>query len=130
MATRSAPVELDTRRAYEAAAKGDGRRVLVDRVWPRGITREKLGADAWVKEVAPSTELRKWFGHDPARWEEFRERYFKELDDNGEGLEALYSELRGVKRATLLFAAADTRHNNATALLQYLVAAHHAREAA
>ncbi len=113
-------VELAAKRAYEAAANGDGRRVLVDRVWPRGITREKLGADAWVKEVAPSTELRKWFGHDPARWEEFRERYFKELDDNGEGLEALYSELRGVKRATLLFGARDEAHNNAVALVEYL----------
>lgn len=113
-------VELAAKRAYEAAANGDGRRVLVDRVWPRGITREKLGADAWVKEVAPSTELRKWFGHDPARWDEFRERYFKELDDNGEGLEALYSELRGVKRATLLFGARDEAHNNAVALVEYL----------
>lgn len=113
-------VELAAKRAYAAAANGDGRRVLVDRVWPRGITREKLGADAWVKEVAPSTELRKWFGHDPARWDEFRERYFKELDDNGEGLEALYSELRGVKRATLLFGARDEAHNNAVALVEYL----------
>lgn len=130
MATRSAPVELDTRRAYEAAAKGDGRRILVDRLWPRGVSKDALAADAWVKAIAPSDGLRQWFGHDPARWEGFRERYFKEIDANPEGLEALLDELRDVKRATLLFAAADTRHNNATALLQYLVAAHHAHEAA
>ena len=90
MATRSAPVELDTRRAYEAAAKGDGRRILVDRLWPRGVSKDALAADAWVKAIAPSDGLRQWFGHDPARWEGFRERYFKELDANPEGLEALH----------------------------------------
>ena len=120
MAGRDTTVDLYARRAYEAASRGDGRRVLVDRVWPRGITREKLKADAWVKDVAPSGTLRKWFGHDPARWDEFRRRYFKELDDNPEGLEALYSKLRGTRRATLLFGARDEAHNNAVALIQYL----------
>lgn len=113
-------VELLARRAYERPAAGDGRRVLVDRVWPRGISKEKLAADAWVKEVAPSDGLRKWFDHDPERWDEFRKRYFKELDENPEGLETLYGELRGAKRATLLFGARDGERNNAVALLEYL----------
>lgn len=113
-------VELVARRAYDGPARGDGRRVLVDRVWPRGVSKEALAADAWVKDVAPSDGLRKWFNHDPERWDEFRERYFKELDGNPEGLEALYRELRGVKRATLLFAARDEEHNNAVALVEYL----------
>src|SRR5690606_37846204 len=88
-------VELVARRAYDGPARGDGRRVLVDRVWPRGVSKEALAADAWVKDGAPSDGLRKWFNHDPERWDEFRERYFKELDGNPEGLEALYRELRG-----------------------------------
>lgn len=120
MAREGTTVELDARRAYDGPAAGDGRRVLVDRVWPRGITREELGIDAWVKEVAPSDGLRKWFGHDPERWDGFRERYFRELDENPEGLEALYAELRGAKRATLLFGARDEARNNAVALVEYL----------
>jgi|SRR5690554_1454798 len=120
MARGGTTVELDARRAYGGPAAGDGRRVLVDRVWPRGVSKEDLGADAWVKEVAPSDGLRRWFGHDPARWDGFRERYFSELDGNPEGLEALYSELRGVKHATLLFGARDEEHNNAVALIEYL----------
>ena len=120
MVRQGTTVELYARRAYETAADGDGRRVLVDRVWPRGISKEELGAHAWVKSVAPSDKLRKWFGHDPERWDEFRERYFKELDDNPEGLEELYSGLRGVRRATLLFGAKDEEQNNAVALIEYL----------
>lgn len=121
MGKDDATVDLDTMRAHAAVArKGRGRRVLVDRIWPRGISKEELGADAWVKSVAPSDRLRKWFGHDPARWDGFRERYFKELDDNPQGLEELYNALRGVKRATLLFGAKDEEHNNAVALVEYL----------
>ena len=120
MASGGSKVELRAKGAREPAARGDGKRVLVDRLWPRGVSKEALAADAWVKEVAPSDGLRKWFGHDPERWDEFRERYFKELDGNPEGLEALYRELRGVKRATLLFAARDEEHNNAVALVEYL----------
>ena len=120
MAAGRTSAELRTRRAYEPAGDSDGRRVLVDRVWPRGISKQKLAADAWVKEVAPSDALRKWFGHDPERWEEFRRRYFKELDDNGEALEALQAELRGARRATLLYGARDEEHNNAVALAEYL----------
>lgn len=120
MAARGTRVRLGIKRAHDRAAGGDGRRVLVDRVWPRGISKQALAADAWVKEVAPSEGLRKWFGHDPARWDGFRKRYFQELDDNPDGLEALYRELRGVKHATLLYAARDEEHNNAVALLEYL----------
>ena len=121
MANGDTTVDLDVMRAHDAAGKKSrGRRVLVDRLWPRGISKEALGTDAWVKSVAPSDGLRKWFGHDPARWDGFRERYFKELDDNPEGLEALYDALRGVKRATLLFGAKDEQHNNAVALVEYL----------
>ena len=120
MAAHGTTVDLFTRRAYDDIGQDDGRRVLVDRIWPRGISKEKLAADAWVKEVAPSDGLRKWFDHDPERWDGFRERYFRELDDNPEGLEALYRELRGAKRATLLFAARDEERNNAVALLEYL----------
>src|SRR3546814_18073267 len=71
---------LAVKRAYDPPAKADGQRVLVDRVWPRGVTKEALRLDAWLKEAAPSTALRKWFGHDPAKWDGFRERYFRELD--------------------------------------------------
>ncbi|MGY0633449.1 DUF488 domain-containing protein [Luteimonas sp. A478] len=112
--------ELRTRSAREPAAESDGRRILVDRLWPRGVSKEKLAADAWVKDIAPSEALRKWFGHDPERWDGFRERYFKELVDNPDGLEALRKEMRGAKRVTLLFGAADTEHNNAVALVEYL----------
>ena len=120
MARQGTTIELYARRAYEAAADGDGRRVLVDRVWPRGVSKEELAADAWVKEIAPSKALRQWFDHDPERWDGFRKRYFKELDDNGGALEALYAELRGAKRATLLYGARDEEHNNAVALIEYL----------
>lgn len=120
MAKGDTTVELDVMRAYDAAGKDAGRRVLVDRVWPRGISKQELGADAWVKSVAPSDALRKWFGHDPGRWDGFRERYFKELDANPDGLEELYGALRGAKRATLLFGAKDEAHNNAVALVEYL----------
>lgn len=120
MAARRSRPDLHRKRAYEAPSGDDGHRVLVDRVWPRGISKEELAADAWVKDVAPSDALRKWFGHDPERWDEFRKRYFSELDDNPEGLEALDAELRGAKRATLLYGARDGEHNNAVALIEYL----------
>ncbi|HWI15703.1 MAG TPA: DUF488 domain-containing protein [Burkholderiales bacterium] len=107
------------KRAYAPASVNDGLRVLVDRVWPRGITREKLKADLWVKEIAPSTALRKWFGHDPEKWPEFKKRYFRELDGRAEAVEGLRKA--GAKHSmTLLFAARDEEHNNAVALAEYL----------
>jgi uncharacterized protein YeaO (DUF488 family) len=110
---------ITIKRVYEPAAKSDGARVLVDRVWPRGITREKAALDLWLREIAPSTDLRKWFGHDPARWDEFRNRYAKELDSNSESIE----QLKGVIAkgpVTLLYSAHDAEHNQAVALLDYL----------
>ena len=112
-------LDIAVKRVYEPAAPGDGQRVLVDRVWPRGVTKEKADLALWLKEIAPSTELRKWFGHDPARWKEFRQRYRKELD----GSAAAVAELRGLAakgKVTLLFGAHDEEHNNAVALAEYL----------
>ena len=110
---------LSIKRVYEPAARGDGARVLVDRVWPRGITKEKAALDLWLKEIAPSTALRKWFGHDPARWDEFRKRYGKELDGNAEAVGQL-TALVAKGPVTLLYSAHDTEHNQAAALLEYL----------
>ena len=107
------------KRVYDKPAKGDGRRVLVDRIWPRGLGKEEARIDEWLKGIAPSTRLRKWFGHDPARWTEFKERYAVELDDQREQLERLAQEARK-RTVTLLFSAKDIEHNNAVALKKYL----------
>ncbi|HEX8960539.1 MAG TPA: DUF488 domain-containing protein [Geobacteraceae bacterium] len=107
------------KRIYDEPAPGDGRRVLIDRLWPRGISKDEAGIDEWLKEVAPSDELRKWFGHEPARWEEFRRRYWEELKVHGEILERLRSEARK-GTVTLLFAAKDAEHNNAVVLKEML----------
>jgi uncharacterized protein YeaO (DUF488 family) len=107
------------KRVYDNPAKADGRRVLVDRVWPRGLTKEKAQIDEWLKEIAPSTRLRKWFGHDPARWEEFKKRYAAELKDQREQVEQLAQQARK-RTVTLLFGAKDIEHNNAVALKEFL----------
>jgi uncharacterized protein YeaO (DUF488 family) len=107
------------KRAYEAPAPQDGRRVLVDRVWPRGVKKEELKLDGWMRELAPSTELRKWFGHDPEKWDEFRLRYAKELDAKPEAVESLRARLRE-GRVTLIYGAKDERRNNAAALKSYM----------
>jgi uncharacterized protein YeaO (DUF488 family) len=107
------------RRIYGPPAADDGRRVLVDRLWPRGLSREHAHIDEWLKEIAPSDGLRKWFGHDPVRWVEFRHRYREELKGHGGILERLRTE--GKKgTVTLLFAAKDEEHNNAVALKELL----------
>lgn len=107
------------KRIHDPAARDDGYRVLVDRVWPRGLRKADAAIDAWMKEIAPSTELRKWFGHDPARWDEFRRRYHAELDALPERVAELRD--RASKGAvTLCYAARDREHNNAVALKQYL----------
>lgn len=113
-------MQLRAKRVYLPASDDDGNRVLVDRLWPRGLSKEKLGEAAWVKEVAPSDALRKWFGHEPAKWDGFRERYFAELDANPEGVAALREALVEKGRNTLLFGAHDEAHNNAVALCEYL----------
>ena len=108
-----------TKRIYAPPSPDDGLRVLVDRVWPRGIQKADAALDRWLKEVAPSTELRRWFGHDPARWEEFCRRYAAELEAHPAAVAALRDAGR-TQTATLLFGARDERHNNAVALKAYL----------
>jgi len=107
------------KRVYSPPADGDGYRVLVDRLWPRGLRKEAAAIDLWLKEVAPSAELRRWYGHDPDRWPEFRRRYFRELKAHDEDLKVLRQHARS-GRLTLLFAAKDEVNNNAAALKVYL----------
>lgn len=113
-------MEIRIKRAYEKAANVDGRRVLLDRMWPRGVKKEDAGIDYWAKDLAVSTELRKWFGHDPERWEEFQKRYRAEISNNKEGLDALREELQGASRVTLVYGAKDKEHNNAVVMAEYL----------
>ncbi len=113
-------MELRSKRAYLPPDDDDGTRILVDRLWPRGLSKQALGDVAWMKAVAPSDALRKWFGHDPAKWEEFRERYFAELDANPDGVAALRAQLSTTGRNTLLFGTREAQHNNAVALCEYL----------
>jgi uncharacterized protein YeaO (DUF488 family) len=110
---------IKVRRVYEPAQPSDGTRVLVDRLWPRGLTKEAAAVDHWMKDLAPSTALRKWFGHDPARWDEFRRRYAAELREREAPLEAL-RELARRGPVTLVFGARDERHNDAVALREIL----------
>lgn len=114
---------IQTKRVYDPVEQVDGTRVLVDRVWPRGISKERLKADLWLKDVAPSTALRKWFNHDPDRWEAFKERYFAELDGNLQASEQLFALLKKGP-VTLLFSTRDTLHNQAIALKGYLISRH------
>ncbi|BCB96853.1 hypothetical protein JZK55_17750 [Dissulfurispira thermophila] len=106
---------LKLKRIYDPPSKGDGKRILVDRLWPRGVKKEEARIDEWLKDIAPSDELRKWFSHDPSKWEEFKRRYKAELKDQGELIERLRAEAkRGT--VTLLYAAKDKEHNNAVVL--------------
>ncbi|MBV8494157.1 MAG: DUF488 family protein [Alphaproteobacteria bacterium] len=113
------PRQIRTKRVHDPADQQDGKRVLVDRLWPRGLKKEEAQIDLWLREAAPSSELRRWFGHDPARWEEFRRRYAAELERSREVLAPLL-DIRGT--VTLLFAARDEEHNNAVALAEWLKA--------
>jgi uncharacterized protein YeaO (DUF488 family) len=112
---------IQVRRAYEPAGPADGFRVLVDRIWPRGLRKERAAIDLWLKDVAQSAELRKWFGHDPAKWDEFRRRYASELDHKPDPVRVLEEKSRS-GTLTLVFAAKDEEHSNAVALQQYLEA--------
>jgi uncharacterized protein YeaO (DUF488 family) len=110
---------IKIKRIYEEPDPQDGYRVLVDRLWPRGLSKEKTHLDSWLKEIAPSDELRHWFSHDPAKWEEFREKYQEELS----AMQPLLHELRGQAKKgtlTLLYAAKDDKHNNAVVLKEVL----------
>lgn len=107
------------KRVYDPRTRGDGRRILVERLWPRGLSKEAVAADAWMKDAAPSTELRKWFAHENERWHDFRQRYRKELDANASGWEPILNAAnRGT--VTLLYSAHDTLHNCAVVLRDYL----------
>ena len=111
--------DIEVKRVYEPAAASDGQRVLVDRLWPRGVSKEKADLTLWLKAIAPSDELRHWFDHKAERWPEFRMRYAKELDGNPEPVREL-AALLGHGRVTLLYGAHEERHNNAVALAAYL----------
>src|SRR5947207_12874008 len=113
-------MKISIKRAYEDAAPQDGYRVLVDRVWPRGRSKDDLALDDWAKNIAPSTSLRKWFGHDPERWETFQERYRNELSHRRERLRSLLKSA-GKRRLTLVYGAKDENHNQAIVLRDILL---------
>ncbi len=110
---------IQTKRVYEPAGPHDGIRYLVERLWPRGMKKEALKMDGWLKEVAPSDELRRWFSHDPAKWAEFQRRYSAELNQRREAWEPIVQAARR-GTVTLLYSAHDEEHNNAVALKKYL----------
>ncbi len=112
---------IRTKRAYEPPHPTDGERYLVDRLWPRGVKKDAARLSGWLQEVAPSDRLRRWFGHDPARWNEFCQRYFAELDDRAEAWEPILERARE-GNLTLVYGAKDEQHNNARALKSYLEA--------
>jgi uncharacterized protein YeaO (DUF488 family) len=111
--------ELRIKRVYEEPEANDGRRILVDRLWPRGLTKEKAKVDLWLKDIAPSTELRKWFRHDPEKWRNFRERYQTELKHHVDQLRLINSEIEE-GTVTLVYGARDQAHNEAVVLKQFL----------
>lgn len=110
---------LKIKRVYDDISQQDGKRVLVDGVWPRGIKKEDLEHDEWMKDIAPSTDLRKWFNHDADKWDEFKKRYKKELKDHKEDLKQLKEDSDG-HNVTLLFAAKDEEHNQAVVIKEYI----------
>jgi uncharacterized protein YeaO (DUF488 family) len=111
--------EIRLKRVYEAPSPDDGLRVLVERLWPRGLSKERAAVDVWLKDIGPSPELRRWFGHDPAKWEEFRGRYWAELERNQDAVAELRRKIRE-GTVTLVYAARDEQHNGALALWKYL----------
>jgi len=120
MTKRIPAANVQIKRAYERPARGDGTRILIDRLWPRGLTKEAAAIDEWFKDISPSTGLREWFGHDPARWKEFRHRYAGEVRQNSKQL----GRLRALARqgpVTLVYSARDEAHNDAVALRDMLL---------
>ncbi len=112
-------MSLTIKRIYEPATPKDGFRILIDRLWPRGLSKTNASVDLWLKTLAPSTELRQWFGHDPEKWKEFRQRYFAELGDHAEDINQVRNMAKR-RRVTLVYGAKDTSHNNAVAIMEYL----------
>ena len=120
MSKKIAAANIRLKRAYERPAPADGTRILVDRLWPRGVSKAAAAIDRWVKEIAPSTTLRKWFGHDPARWPEFRRRYAAELREHADELASLRNQARRGP-ITLIYSAHDEAHNDAVVLRSILL---------
>jgi uncharacterized protein YeaO (DUF488 family) len=120
MSRKITAANVKLKRAYEPRAAGDGARILIDRLWPRGVTKADAAIDRWAKDIAPSTALRKWFGHDPARWQEFRSRYAAEIREHPEELVRLRA-LAKQGPLTLVYSAHDAVHNDAVALRDFLL---------
>ena len=120
MSTTIKAGNIKLKRAYEQPEAADGIRVLIDRLWPRGVKKGDAAIDQWMKELSPSTELRNWFGHDPARWDEFRERYAAEVSQHPDQLRQLRA-LSGEGTVTLVYSAHDEEHNNAVALRGFIL---------
>lgn len=112
-------MDIRLKRIYEDAAPDDGARILVDRLWPRGVSKEKAALDLWLRDIAPSNELRKWFGHDPAKWDEFQKRYRVELENNPDAVNTLRAKV-AEGPVTLLYGARDQEHNEAQVLKDFL----------
>jgi uncharacterized protein YeaO (DUF488 family) len=110
---------IKLKRAYEKPSREDGLRILVERLWPRGLTKERAAVDLWLKEVAPSQDLRKWYAHDTAKWEQFQKRYRKELEENEEAVQLLKQKAKQ-GTVTLVYAARDEEHNSALVLKRFL----------
>lgn len=113
--------KIRIKRVYEPINPNDGKRILIDRLWPRGLTKEKADIDLWIKEIAPSSDLRKWFNHDPAKWTEFQRRYKLELDKNNEAIDKI-RKIFEQEPSTLVYSAKDEKHNDAVVLKAYLEA--------
>ena len=120
MKTKVSAGNVKLKRAYEPPTPDDGTRILIDRLWPRGVTKERAAIDQWMKDISPSTELRKWFGHDPARWDEFRDRYAVELNRHSDQMKEL-RELARKGPITLVYSAHDEVHNNAVVLRDFIL---------
>lgn len=114
--------QINVKRVYDSPSKADGTRILVDRLWPRGLTKEYAHVDLWLRDVSPSNELRKWFHANPERWAEFRKRYFEELqaETASDAVQRLRQIARGNKAVTLLFASKNLEHSNATVLKEFI----------
>ena len=112
-------MSISLKRAYETPSRSDGCRILVERLWPRGLSKQDAKIDLWTKDAAPSTELRRWFNHEPDKWTEFKRRYFQELRDREEALQPIIERLRA-GRITFVFASREVRFNNAVALKEYV----------
>ena len=119
LSVEGSAIMIKLKRVYDKPSRTDGRRILVDRLWPRSLTKERAAVDVWLKDVAPSTELRKWFAHDPDKWKEFQSRYRKELRDKKDALRLLKAEATE-RVVTFVYAARDTEHNEAVVLKKVL----------